>query len=225
MSLQVQARHVVFDLDWTLFYVSNYQSFQSDQSDIFIYKGTYYRLAPGAVDILHSLSQVGFEISFFSGGDEPRNQFLLEQIQKLSFMKNKKIKFHKTLHFQHLTMKSNLPGLRFADRWAKDLKKIHSDLSQIILVDDIAKFSLPDQQSNLMHLNKTYNDFPIYTSRSSMNDTEFDPPNFIEWYKERHKLYAVLDRVLSLDPNKTVQEQLPNIMKKEICRFLFITQP
>ena len=129
------------------------------------------------------------------------------------------------LHFQHLTLKNNLPGLRFADRWAKDLTKIDDDISQIILVDDIAKFSMPGQQSNLMHLKQSYNDFPKYSSSTTVNDSEFDPPNYVEWYKERHKLYAVLDRLLSLDPNKSVQKQLPLMMQREVCRFLFMTYP
>lgn len=223
ISFEAYSRHIVFDLDWTLFYISSQESFQIDQKDVFQYNGTYYRLAPGAIDLLNTLTELGFQISFFSGGDYQRNQYLIHQVRLLARNQNKNINIYKTLHFHHLTSKSDLPGLRFTQRWSKDLKKIHSDLSQIILVDDIAQFSMPEQQSNLMHLDRTYNDFPNYTSRASTNDPEFDPPNLIEWYKERNKLYAVLDRLLALDSKRSVQDQLPQLMKREVCRFIFLS--
>lgn len=221
-TLQANALHVVFDLDWTLFYISNSDSVQKNSVDVVQYQGTFYRLAPGTIEVIDMLFRQGHEISIFSGGEPQRNQFLTQQVLIQLHKKNSQFRFFKQLDFRHLTMKSNLLGLRFADRWGKDLLKIDSDLTQIILIDDIAKFSLPLQQSNLMHLNQTYNDHPYFTTQVSANDSEYDPPNQVEWYKERHKLYAVMDRILALNPHQSVQSQLPNIMKKEVCRFLFI---
>lgn len=203
-------QHIVFDLDWTLIYPTTPDKAELDPKDIIRFENHIYRITPHAVEILTRLQQEGYKISLFSGGSHERNEYVAQQLRAQAKKLGINLDFFKILSFNDLTLKTAPNGapLRFSDKYAKDLSKINPDTSQVLLVDDISKFSIGEQRNSLLHLFPTYNDSPLPPSqmarrqlKTSAAEAGYEAPNDIEWHKERNKLLWVYDLI------KTTQNQ------------------
>jgi hypothetical protein len=174
---------VVFDLDWTLFYpVKKFETPQTVQIG-----EEFYQPAEHAVEVLSKLHQSGHRVSLFSGGQARRNQALASYLKsKVQARGARDFSFYKVLNFEDLSRREGTAETdKFAVRFAKDLTKINSDLSHVILVDDLPEFALKGQEKNVFGLGKTY-----AFHRTFVPDSQgvYDPPNRQEWLRERLKI-------------------------------------
>lgn len=232
-------KDLVFDLDWTLFYSwENTKDSQSEVDPLLKHKNSTYQASKNAVPVLLSLQDKGYRLSIFSGGDEHRNQQLVEWLQKEAKLRyGKNLKFYKTLGFRALTERSQASGLKFSQRYGKDLSQINSNLDQILLIDDIRDFAMKGQESNLLHLEKTYNyiaDYDTWSrSKTSVPNSEqsYDPPSYKEWIREQNKIERVLELIELSESTRPIKQsgKIPNVIhnlqslaSKEQCRYLLL---
>lgn len=174
---------VVFDLDWTLFYPSK----TGGGKDSVRVGEDSYRLADGVVQVIAQLHKDGHRVSLFSGGLEGRNrilaQFLLEKMKARGV---EGFSFYKVLSAQDLRPRPGAASdARFAERFMKDLSLVNPDLKHVVLVDDMAKFSVLGQEKNMYFLGQTYTFYENYDPAAK---GPYDPPSEAEWHRERHKL-------------------------------------
>jgi hypothetical protein len=173
---------VVFDLDWTLFYPLKSPS----ETSVLAGKDSY-QMADHAIDTLTGLYFRGHRVSLFSGGTRERNQALAAFLQtKIQEQGASDFQFYKILNFDDLSHRPDVPETAsFSKRYMKDLSKINTDLSRVILVDDSDGFAVKGQEKNLFWLGKTY-DF-----KKEYVENHVDPyaaPSFEEWKRERNKV-------------------------------------
>ena len=224
-------QHIVFDLDWTLIYPTTQEKAELDPKDIIRFENHVYRLSPHTVEVLSQLHEEGYKISIFSGGSKARNEHIAQHILNLAQETGQKLEFFKVLNFSDLTPKvtASQTPVRFADKYAKDLTKISLDTSQVLLVDDINKFSLNSQTKSLLYLHPTYNDSPLPPSRSQNNrdqsplaDVTYDAPNDLEWHKERNKLAWVYDliKTTQTQPKGLFLDIIQKNQKKPRCGYI-----
>ncbi|MCR9206485.1 MAG: hypothetical protein NXH75_18020, partial [Halobacteriovoraceae bacterium] len=106
---------------------------------LFKVDGHHYLLKEGMKELIELAVERGISISFFSGGKKERNVALLKKIRLESgeslFSLSKKI-----LSFQDLTEVSTDINLHFSERYKKDIKKVHENLDEVILLEDIPHF-------------------------------------------------------------------------------------
>lgn len=212
---------LVFDLDWTLF---DPVSEKLDDSTIQV-GAEYYRLADGAAEVISLLHQQGHRISIFSGGKSPRNlalaQFLQKKIHRLPHSHS--FSFFKILSYTDLTAR---PGatedMKFVQRFMKDLLKISSNLSHVILAEDNAGFSVKGQEKNLYWLGPTYN----YSSDFKGPSTAlYEAPSWSEWFHNRNRIiqfYTLFQKALrnqSLSEN--LLDKMQNLQKAALCSRVF----
>jgi len=182
---------VVFDIDWTLFYPVEKHI---DHHTVVLPEGAFH-MADGAADVILALHQAGYRISLFSGGLASRNKALAKfLIQEIRQRGDKKFKFYKVLNREDLTLREGAsPTAKFSEKWMKDLTKINSDLSRVVMVDDSDKFMVPGQEKNLYWIQKTYN-FEKYFSVDGGGS--YQAPNFSEWQNERRKIISFGENLL-----------------------------
>lgn len=184
---------VVFDLDWTL--IAQVQSpIGISEEDLLVYEGEYYRLNPGARELLSELSErEGVRISFFSGGGIQRNRAVLSQV---------KIGESNALELAtHVYSRSDLTDLssqvsseaRFSERYKKDLRLINPDLSRVVMIEDNVNFALnPEQGRNFIWLGQTYENMEKYSTELAMKVNEkYRPTSYAHWLSSRLKLSVV----------------------------------
>lgn len=166
-------RHVVFDLDWTLFSEFDPKIIHPDPERVFIVEGKSYYLSPHAKELVRFLHESGIQISFFSGGHKERNLGLLRQVEIEGLGTFEDIAFQ-TLHREHLTILSTDESLPFTERYKKDLKKVHKNLDEIIILDDDFRFVVnSDQKKNMFWLGPTYqvleryDQLPLYANTTT----------------------------------------------------------
>ncbi len=198
---------IVFDLDWTLLYPLKDKP-NSKFSRVIEASDELYRIADGTEDILLRLHEMpNVRISFYSGGNTPRNIEALKKIQ-LANGQNAFDIAYKILNVSDLAPISNDESLPFTQRFKKDLTRINSDISRVILVDDSKNFVLPEQYRHQLWLGKTYNYYESFNEVPGIKDN-YDPPNLKEWMRERNKLYSVYEAILEV----YVKKELPNAIE------------
>lgn len=179
---------VVFDIDWTLFYPTKTLA----TTDGVQVGEESYRMADGVLKIISDLHTQGHRVSLFSGGKKERNaalaQYLLQRLQAQGL---RDFSFYKVLNFENLTPRPGAPaGAKFSERLMKDLSLVNTDLSRVVLVDDMPKFAVLGQERNVFFLGKTY---VFYENFDSSLHGEFDPPTKTEWQRERSKIQNFYD--------------------------------
>lgn len=179
---------VVFDLDWTLFYIAK----TPESSAAIQFGDDYYQVADHAVDVIVSLHKEGHRVSLFSGGAPDRNNFLADYLKsQIQAQGITDFEFTKVLDLADLTPRPGVPATaKFAERYMKDLTKVNGDLSHVVLVDDMQGFSVPGQEKNLYWLGKTYSFYQTFKAQAV---SPYDPPNLEEWTRERNKIANFYD--------------------------------
>jgi hypothetical protein len=192
---------IVFDLDWTLINPTNEEMARVDDRDIIRFQNEIYRITNQAIDVLIELhQQPEVRISFFSGGSAERNQFAIKAIyEKIhARTKNNQAQPFRILSAGDLTTVSDRTDLKFTERYKKDLSRFF-DLKSAVLIDDVANFTMPGQERNILWIGKTYNDRPQFEVSYVANprDAAYLAPNQSEWLRDRNKLLPVKEALLS----------------------------
>lgn len=179
---------LVFDLDWTLFYTTSVASVQENPQRTYEYEGVYYRMSDEAPEVLLRLQQQGYRLSLFSGGRRARNEFLAGQlVRESAALPGGPLRFYRVLSFEDLSRRERPASSRFTDTYYKDLTKVQPRLDEVILVDDMNRFSAPGQERNLFWLTPVYNDHWRYPQPGTVAGL-FDPRTREDWRRERRKL-------------------------------------
>lgn len=193
-SKSAHARHMVFDLDWTLFSEFDSSLIKPDPSRVFVVEGKSYYLTPYAEELIRFLIEAKIKVSFFSGGGESRNLGLLEKA-KLNDSRSFQSIAYKILSKPDLTVMSTDEALSFSERFKKDLTKITDNLDAIVLVEDNKNFALDSIQSkNIFWLG------PTYQVLTKMEDVELVEPNYLPptkeaWDLANHKLLIIKEAI------------------------------
>lgn len=189
-----KTRHVVFDLDWTLFSEFDPKVIKPDPRRVFVVEGKSYYLTPYAEELIRFLNEAKIKVSFFSGGGESRNLGLLEKT-KLKDGRSFQSIAHKILSKSDLTAMSADETLSFSDRFKKDLTRVTDNLEMIILVEDNKNFALDSLQSrNIFWLG------PTYQVLTKMEDVELVEPHYLPptkeaWDLANHKLLIIKEAI------------------------------
>lgn len=193
-SKTTQTRHMVFDLDWTLFSEFDSNLIKPDPRRVFVVEGKSYYLTPYAEELIRFLIEAKIKVSFFSGGGESRNLGLLEKA-KLKDGRSFQSIAYQILSRPDLTVMSTDETLSFSERFKKDLTKITDNLDAIVLVEDNKNFALNALQSrNIFWLG------PTYQVLTKMEDVELVEPNYLPptkeaWDLANHKLLIIKEAI------------------------------
>ena len=181
--------HLVFDIDWTLVYPLPERPAKPDAHTVEAL-GKWYRFADDSAAIIaEAAANPNLRVSFFSGGEKERNLELLQKL-KLPDGRSALDVATKVLSSDDLTPASSDPNAGFADRWKKDLTKIEPDLDRVVLVDDMADFSVPGQERNMYWLGETYNFAGTFEEAKAraLVKAKYEAPTEAAWKWERAKL-------------------------------------
>lgn len=191
--------HIVFDIDWTL--VSPVENLPSAENVIEVH-GEKYRLHDHVREMLLKLNQRDdITISFFSGGDEVRNKELLKKIMLTRDTSAYDIAY-KVLNKEDLTTIHGVSDTaRFSERYKKDLKKIHHDISKVIMVEDNPFFAIDEsQRKQFLYLGETYKFYESYkeatVARSKLlhtADSRYVPDSFEKWMINKNRIMLLSD--------------------------------
>ena len=178
--------HLIFDLDWTLFYsIDPRDSAQMDEKVIQV-DGKHYRLTDHAEDMFRHLNKnyPEVKISFFSGGEKKRNLQLIRSIRLSSNKTALDIAEH-IYHFEDLTTVSEDESLKFARRYKKLAENLIPRFrsEDVILIDDKPEFASP-KLTAVSSLGTTSFTKEFYPQRAQ---EEFFPKNLTAWKLEREK--------------------------------------
>lgn len=188
---------VVFDLDWTLIaQVSSPEGIPPE--DLLRFEDEYYRLNPGAREILTDLLALeNVRVSFFSGGGGERNLSVLSQVN-LGGVSARDVAY-KIFSRSDLTDFSHQVSAdaRFSERYKKDLRPINPDLSRVIMIEDNVNFALDSEQSrNFIWLGETFENLEVYSKAlAQLTEEKYRPHSYAQWLSSRLKL-AVVGEIL-----------------------------
>jgi hypothetical protein len=186
-----QTIDIVFDLDWTLIkQLKRGEKLTGD--NILYYQDEVYRLNDGALELLEYLnSKKNIRVSFFSGGGKFRNEAVLK---KMKVGKGSAFDMaHKILSKDDLEVRSQDTSLTFTDRYKKNLLKVNSDLSNVLIIDDDIRFAAnADQERNFLFLENVKYHFES-PSDIHFGGGQFDPKTKAEWFFDKNKIYIVSD--------------------------------
>ncbi len=195
--------YIVFDLDWTL--ISQIKSVEGiPENKIVHFKNEFYRVHDGAEELITLLSQYKrVKINFFSGGNQERNLSVLSQMRLTDGSGRSFLDIaNKTLHRSDLTEKTT-SSIRFSEKFKKDLFKIHSNIDQIIMVDDDHLFAIDMvQKSRYLWLGPTFKHFESWSQRLLLDGktSAYIPKSFSDFIYQRNRLAIVAEVLLgSLD--------------------------
>lgn len=174
---------VILDIDWTAFYTVD--SDQRDKKTIAV-EGKLYRPTDLLVEVLEALIKTHPEvrISFFSGGERPRNEALL----KSHFLSDGRSLFdiaYKVFSKEHLHIASNDSQLRFSARYKKVLDDLWPEWNpdRTILIDDMVDFAKPPL--------KAVDSMGVYNFQRRFDPTrageKYFSPSLTDWSNERQK--------------------------------------
>lgn len=104
-------------------------------------------------------------ISFFSGGENPRNLALLQEIKLSDGSSLRELSQGRVFGAESLTKTDAPESSRYREKFKKDLTRINPDLSDLVLVDDIIDF-VPEYQR--AHVLWPGEEFP-YPERANAN--------------------------------------------------------
>lgn len=186
--------HIIFDLDWTLFYSIDSKDPDQTDSKVFEVDGKHYRLTDHAEILLrhlhHNYPEV--QISFFSGGQKERNLQLLRSIRVTENKTALDIAAY-TFHFDDLTKVNADEALPFVTRYKKLVENLISDFhsEDVILIDDQVDFASGRVKAvpSLGTLKFTHKYVP------QRRHEKFFPANEIEWRQERDKTLVWLSAI------------------------------
>ncbi|MFZ4712456.1 MAG: hypothetical protein ACOYL6_01975 [Bacteriovoracaceae bacterium] len=196
VSAQERFLDVVFDLDWTLLYPIKDPS-KVKPEKLIEADGGYYRVADWTEEVLTQLSErPDVRISFYSGGSIIRNIEALKKIKLASGKSAFDIAF-KILNNADLFTVSDDQSLPFNQRFKKDLTRINSNISLVILVDDSKNFTMPGQEAHQLWLGKTYNFYEI-AEDLPLERGAYDPKTISEWRRERNKMLSIYESIMKV---------------------------
>ncbi|MBC7538905.1 MAG: hypothetical protein H7281_08790 [Bacteriovorax sp.] len=184
-----EKKHVVFDIDWTITSEVNPEFIGTRIIEV---EGKKYFVHDAIEQFVEELLQKkGMTISFFSGGSSSRNHSLLRQI-KLSDGRSLEDIAYKILNREDLTIvESALPSNKFSLRFKKDLKKITTDLSNLVMIEDTLHFVLnQNQEEHVLFIGKTFQHFEKF-SDAKHSTGEYIPRSEGEWSLARKKLLVL----------------------------------
>jgi hypothetical protein len=191
--------HIVFDLDWTL--VSPLKEGEApNATQVLDVRGERYRLHDGVVDLLAKLKDhPNIEISFFSGGPRERNIALLSEIKLPGANGESALDIaYKVLSFDDLTdLSAQVPvGARFSERYKKDLRKVSTDLKNIVMIEDNHWFALGEEQAaNVKWLGKTFlhfeTTFDLQIGLKELAGSAYLPSDYAAWGFHRNKMLVL----------------------------------
>ncbi len=134
-----------------------------------------YRIYDGLRELMEKLEKEQkagkIRISFFSGGEEVRNEELLKKIKLSNGRSLWDLAPGRVLGRSSMTPTGREPPARIRERFKKDLTKINPDLSDVILIDDIKEFVPESQRGNMLWIGE---DFP-YPDRTHTPPEIIDP--------------------------------------------------
>lgn len=179
-------KHVVFDIDWTITSEVD-ASFKGKR--IIEVEGKKYFVHDGLEDFIdYLLSKKNIKISFFSGGSKSRNHDLLKKI-KLEDGRSLEDISYKILNRDDLTVvEGSKTTDKFVDRYKKDLRKVSSDLDNLIMFDDAEHFVLnAAQEDHVVVMGKGFHHFESFSDAKEATG-DYVPRTYSEWSFARKKL-------------------------------------
>lgn len=178
--------HIVFDLDWTIFYsIDPNDPLQMDDKVIQV-QGKHYRATDYTEQMLGYLvrNHPDVKISFFSGGERDRNLQLLESLKIDETRTALDIATH-VFHREDLTIISLDKSMPFEMRNKKEIEKLIPDFDpdQVILIDDKPGFANKNVTA-VSSLGTT-----TFTKRfdKSRSGLKYFPKDYQAWKLERDK--------------------------------------
>lgn len=179
-----KVNHMVLDIDWTI--TSEVANGYKGKRIIQVEDKSYF-IHDGLEEFVENLLKKDFKVSFFSGGSLKRNKELLTKI-KLRDGKSLADIAYKILSKEDLTINPNaVEGDKFSVRFKKDITKVSTDLSNLVMIDDTLNFVLPDQTEHVIHTGKTFNHFENFEETKALSG-EYIPKSIGEWSFARKKL-------------------------------------
>lgn len=193
-AAELNSRHVVFDIDWTIVAEIQPETLKTMKSKRVIeVGGHFYFINEGLEQFIQNiLDKKDIKISFYSGGEKIRNHDLLSKI-KLSDGRSLKDISYKILNYEDLVSTEASPDAPFSERFKKDLTKITSNLDELIMFDDTYDFVLETKQTQRNHVFFIGSSFLYF---ESFKETEghlgkYVPKNEAEWKLNNKKLYIL----------------------------------
>lgn len=184
-----EKKHVVFDIDWT---ITSEVKPEFKGKRIIEVEGKKYFVHDGIEEFAEELlKKKEMNISFFSGGSRSRNHSLLRQI-KLSDGRTLEDVAYRILNNEDLTsVEGALPTDRFSVRYKKDLRKVSSDLSNLVMLDDTEHFVLNQkQEEHVLVIGKTFQHFENF-SDAKLATGDYIPHSVGEWSLAQKKLLVL----------------------------------
>lgn len=210
---------VVFDLDWTLLLSTDEAKARADGRLIFRHGEHWYRLTDHALEVLRAIHEnPRYRVSYFSGGAVDRNRAVVAWIYELLNANRAERPFvpHRVLSFDDLTKRPGVPeAARFTERHGKDLTRVGADLAlpRAVLIDDAGAFAEPGQEKNMLWLERSFNDRPVFPFTGAPD--KYDPMDAREWLTERHKLVWAFDL---LEESREAAERSGTELRDELDR-------
>lgn len=220
-------RHVVLDIDWTI--VTEIKKGKKVSAKnvkrVIEVQGLHYYVNEGLESFVEEiLSYPDMRVSFYSGGKAIRNDELLSQIKLRDGRSLKEIAY-KVLSNEDLAhVEGALETAPFAEKHKKDLTKITTDLSQLIMLDDTANFVLETQEMQTNHvffIGKAFEYFESFEDARNLSG-EYVPKSYEEWLLNQKKLLILnaafreayqesLDRKITFSEAMKKKEELLNL--------------
>jgi hypothetical protein len=188
-SSALKTRHVVFDIDWT---ISSEVKPESNGPRIVEIEGKKYYIQDGVEEFIEELLRHdNVLISFFSGGDLNRNHQLLNSV-KLHDGRSLENIAYKILNSKDLTPVSNVAATeKFFKRFKKDLRKVSTNLNELVMIDDTEHFVLNEkQEEHVVYLGKTFEYFETF-EEAKLTAGEYVPKTESEWSFARKKMFIL----------------------------------
>ena len=194
-KLKVKDRHVVFDIDWTIVSEIKNQAVEVTQKKRVVEVGGHrYFINEGLEEFVEELlAHPEIRVSFYSGGKASRNNELLSLI-KLRDGRSLKDVAYKILSNEDLVSVPLAPAtLPFSERHKKDLTKVTSDLSELVMFDDTATFVLETkapQSNHVFFIGVAFEYFENYDEVKGMSGP-YVPKSYEEWLLNQKKLIVL----------------------------------
>jgi hypothetical protein len=204
---------IIFDLDDTL--IRWIRPHELPSGKVIPEVGTIndyrYRILDGAPEILQHIYELSktrnIRISFYSMGQRARNLEVLKQLKLPNGMCAYDIAYK-------ILSEEDAVDAHDTDGKEKQVSVVNSDLSQVIIVDDTAKSTVPEERLNVLRIKPKVEHFYLHAGETWVNDKgQVQRTAISEFLQNRNKLPfadGVLTRVLS-QTEKSPLEALTDI--------------